>query len=135
MAPSGDIDEMLRELGSSTEHDEVVDELTIEEPVIDRDEQLPELDLPLDIDALEGVEHVETDSGPGGRFELPDEPAGAMAGDEDDAEAMELKLELARAYLEIGDVEGARDILGKVVEGSMSGEQLEEARALLKALK
>lgn len=43
------------------------------------------------------------------------------------------KLDLARAYMEMGDAEGARDILGEVsLEGS--DEQKKEAEALLKTL-
>jgi len=45
-----------------------------------------------------------------------------------------LRLELAQAYLEIGEIDGARDILTQVVEESMEGPEQEEARRLLESL-
>ncbi|AFT70906.1 hypothetical protein B5T_02636 [Alloalcanivorax dieselolei B5] len=65
------------------------------------------------------------------------EPAAPVAADEDDdfdflAETDEnaTKLDLARAYIEMGDMEGARDILNEVIsEGSDS--QRDDARQLL----
>jgi pilus assembly protein FimV len=48
----------------------------------------------------------------------------------DDADQMATKLDLARAYLDMGDQDGARVILEEVA-GSGSGEQQQEARELL----
>ncbi|WP_409526277.1 FimV/HubP family polar landmark protein [Nitrincola sp. MINF-07-Sa-05] len=51
----------------------------------------------------------------------------------DGADENETKLDLARAYIEMDDVEGARDILGEILrEGS--DQQREEAEELLKSL-
>jgi len=51
----------------------------------------------------------------------------------EDADAMSTKLDLARAYLDMGDQDGARQIFEEVIaEGS--DEQKEEARALLERL-
>jgi len=129
-----EINSILNDLAA--ELDEPDAEEAMREPVIRAGDELPGLDLPLDLDVLDGVEH-ETGGGAARRGTITDEVelTPIESAEEDDTEAMDLKLELARAYLEIGDVEGARDILGKVVESSMSGEQLEQARALLNALK
>ena len=79
-----------------------------------------ELDLSADFDAAEPV-------------------TGGIAGDEEDlvfavdSDAMSTKLDLARAYLDMGDQDGARQIFEEVVaEGS--DEQKEEAQALLERL-
>jgi pilus assembly protein FimV len=108
-----------------------------------------DLDVPLNVDPLEGLAGPDEDS------ELEaisvmqellvdtessqqDEPGSETLGRSEfdgEPEAVELKLELARAYIEIGDVDGARDILGEIVEDSMSGEQKEEAKTLLEALR
>ena len=67
-----------------------------------------------------------------------DTPGGADAQDEDmvfatEGSEMSTKLDLARAYLDMGDEDGARQILEEVAsEGS--GEQKEEARLLLQRL-
>ncbi|MEJ2576509.1 MAG: FimV/HubP family polar landmark protein [Gammaproteobacteria bacterium] len=127
-AGSAEIDALLTDL--EVEEPPGGSERVMSEPVVDREEELPDLDVPLDVDALDEVELEAALEQAADRAEDH-----AAAGVEDDAEAMELKLELARAYLEIGDVEGAREILDKVVEGSMSGDQLTEAKELLNALK
>lgn len=50
-----------------------------------------------------------------------------------DADEIETKLDLARAYIEMEDTEGARDILTEITsEGSDT--QREEARKLLESL-
>ncbi len=79
-----------------------------------------ELDLSADFDAVEPV-------------------SGGRAGNEEDlvfavdSDAMSTKLDLARAYLDMGDQDGARQIFEEVVaEGS--DEQKEEAQALLERL-
>jgi len=47
-----------------------------------------------------------------------------------DAEEVNTKLDLARAYLDMGDHEGARDILEEVVTGG-NAEQKKEAQELM----
>ena len=67
-----------------------------------------------------------------GYDELPkldlDEDAGGTALDSDDAAAT--KLELARAYLDMGDVEGARGMLEEVVNEGNAGQRSEAKRLL-----
>ena len=74
----------------------------------------------------------------------PSEPGRNAAPGGDDANApppaegetdvAALRLELAQAYLEIGEIDGARDILTQVVEEAMEGPEQEEARRLLESL-
>ncbi|MGE5616366.1 MAG: FimV/HubP family polar landmark protein, partial [Bacillota bacterium] len=59
-----------------------------------------------------------------------DEPAG---GGEAGGEAVGTKLELAKAYLEIGDKDGAREILQEVAKEGSSA-QKEEAKKLIASL-
>jgi pilus assembly protein FimV len=67
-----------------------------------------------------------------GYDELPkldlDDDAGGVALDSDDAAAT--KLELARAYLDMGDVEGARGMLEEVVNEGNAGQRSEAKRLL-----
>lgn len=94
---------------------------------------LPSLDMDMDLDAakdtslsLEGVEGLELDTQEVERLELPEvdelsaESAGEFGEDTaDSSDEVNTKLDLARAYLEMGDEEGARSILQEVVnEGS-----------------
>jgi pilus assembly protein FimV len=67
----------------------------------------------------------------------PFEPAAGLSeeqeddfADEDDADEMDTKLELARAYMDMGDPEGARGILEEVMEEGAPNHQ-EQARTLL----
>ena len=50
-----------------------------------------------------------------------------------DTEAVGTKLELAKAYLEIGDKDGAREILNEVAKEGSSAQQ-EEAKKLIASL-
>jgi pilus assembly protein FimV len=68
--------------------------------------------------------------------ESVDEPASSDVDDDDefdflaDTDEVATKLDLARAYIDMGDTDGAKDILGEVVlEGS--DEQQKEANSLL----
>ncbi|MNZ33570.1 hypothetical protein D3C78_509160 [compost metagenome] len=67
--------------------------------------------------------------------ELVIEPAAALTGEEDfnflaDTDETATKLDLARAYIDMGDADGARDILDEVLkEGSTSQQQ--EAREMM----
>jgi pilus assembly protein FimV len=63
---------------------------------------------------------------------LSDEPSGGASLPSSDAE-MATKLDLAVAYQEIGDKEGARELLDEVLKGG-SSEQSERAKALLHEL-
>ena len=63
---------------------------------------------------------------------LSDEPSGGASLASSDAE-MATKLDLAVAYQEIGDKEGARELLDEVLKGG-SSEQSERAKALLHEL-
>jgi len=55
---------------------------------------------------------------------------GGIEADAEDAEAVGTKLELARAFVEMGDGEGAREILGEVVKEG-THEQREQAEKLM----
>jgi pilus assembly protein FimV len=61
-----------------------------------------------------------------------DEPATAVAGGAHDAawEEANTKLDLAKAYEEMGDLEGARELLQEVI-GEGPGDLVEQARAVL----
>ncbi|MFM1891334.1 MAG: hypothetical protein RLZ44_411, partial [Pseudomonadota bacterium] len=65
---------------------------------------------------------------------LPEFEDEVLAASDRDDDAAVLKLELARAYMEIGDNEGAREILTQLVEDSLSGSEQQEARRLLARL-
>jgi pilus assembly protein FimV len=58
-------------------------------------------------------------------------PAGLP--DDFGAQEVSTKLDLARAYIDMGDVEGARDILQEVLKEGATGQQ-EEARKLIAEL-
>jgi pilus assembly protein FimV len=114
------------------------DELQIEEDSSDGEEQLDlmaddddgeeELDLSDALAAMEAVEARHADS------ESDSDDGGDSSGDEfltaDDADQMATKLDLARAYLDMGDGDGARGILEEVISAG-TAEQQQEARELL----
>ena len=56
-----------------------------------------------------------------------------LDGDAGGGDAVGTKLELAKAYLEIGDKDGAREILQEVVKEG-SGAQRDEAKKLISSL-
>lgn len=71
--------------------------------------------------------------GPGGAGEPAEEPAGGAGGGDDNADEVATKLDLARAYIDMGDTDGARSILEEVMEdGGESHKQ--EAQSLLDQL-
>ncbi len=84
-------------------------------------------DLPLDIDAMESEDTTlddDTDDEPDLAFDI---------GDLDDIDEAETKLDLAAAYVDMGDPDGARSILNEVlVEGNE--EQKNRAHELLNTL-
>lgn len=80
--------------------------------------ELPELDLP-DVSDVPGFEDD-------GSQTLEGMPSS-------DNDEVNTKLDLARAYIDMGDAQGARDIIGEVLEEG-SGEQLQQANKLLERL-
>ncbi len=128
---------------SLPEIDELLDlgDLEFDEPAAeDEDLDLPDLDLDFDLDDEPEKEATaepvpskkESDDVMSFEDGLPDLEA-ALDDDldflSDDDEAA-TKLDLARAYIDMGDNEGARDILQEVLEGG-SDEQKKEAQGLL----
>jgi pilus assembly protein FimV len=59
-----------------------------------------------------------------------DDASSSYGGDEDSDEAAATKLELARAYLDMGDVEGARGMLEEVIGEGNPGQRAEARRLL-----
>jgi pilus assembly protein FimV len=68
-----------------------------------------------------------------GNVDLADLSLDTPSGSEGGGEAVGTKLELAKAYLEIGDKDGARDILQEVAREGNSA-QREEAKKLISSL-
>ncbi len=80
---------------------------------------------PASVDAAAGDEEVATEAAAEESFDL-----GAEFDFLADADENATKIDLARAYIDMGDAEGARDILQEVIEDG-NNEQQEEARTLL----
>jgi len=98
------------------------------------DFELPELDLPSADEALELDLGLESDNGPDSTFDFSglDLDLGDNGGDLE-LDEVGTKLDLARAYVEMGDKEGAREILNEVLaEGS--DKQKADAKGILSAL-
>ena len=105
-----------------------------------------ELDLDRDVPDTFDLSGDETPAGAEAGFDLPlgelelGEPAAPAEAEDADlaflqgTDETETKLELARAYLDMGDLDGARDILGEVTEEG-SPEQREQAAALLERIR
>lgn len=105
-----------------------------------------ELDLDRDVPDAFDLSGDETPAGAEAGFDLPlgelelGEPAAPAEAEDADlaflqgTDETETKLELARAYLDMGDLDGARDILGEVTEEG-SPEQREQAAALLERIR
>ncbi|HQT32038.1 MAG TPA: FimV/HubP family polar landmark protein [Thiobacillus sp.] len=102
------------------------------------DFDLPDLDLPasatddlkLDLDL-----GLEEDNGPVSKFDFSglDLDLGDSGGNELELDEVGTKLDLARAYVEMGDKEGAREILTEVLaEGS--DKQIADAKGLMSSL-
>lgn len=89
-------------------------------PTMIRDGKLPE---PIDLAAI-GMSDSGADTTPGVS------PSTLSTDGMDGGRDMQIKLDLARAYIEIGDKEGARELLQEVVEQSQDDLQA-EARSLL----
>ncbi len=99
------------------------------------DFDLPELDLPDTSDDLKLDLGLEEDNGPDSKFDFSglDLDLGEGGGNELELDEVGTKLDLARAYVEMGDKEGAREILNEVLaEGSER--QKSDAKGLLATL-
>jgi pilus assembly protein FimV len=95
--------------------------------------ELPDLDLPAATNKTSKLDLGLEDSGAGGKYDFSgfDLDLGGTGGGELDE--VGTKLDLARAYVEMGDKEGAREILDEVLaEGSAS--QKADARGLMSSL-
>ena len=82
---------------------------------------------PLDFDM--GALNLDLDTPPAAGTGLPDLAGNTSAGNPE----MATKLDLAMAYQEIGDLEGARELLDEVLKGG-SAEQADKAQSLLEKL-
>jgi pilus assembly protein FimV len=103
-------------------------------PVAESAEALmPELDLSGIELEMPGEMTRELAAAPEGPATVPLEEAPTVAGQPDAWEEASTKLDLARAYLEMGDKEGAREILEEVVQEG-GPEQQADARKLLATL-
>jgi pilus assembly protein FimV len=100
------------------------------------DFDLPELELPATADdELKLDLGLEEDNGPDSKFDFSglDLDLGEAGGNELELDEVGTKLDLARAYVEMGDKEGAREILNEVLaEGSEK--QKSDAKGLLSSL-
>jgi pilus assembly protein FimV len=95
--------------------------------------ELPDLDLPAATNNTSKLDLGLEDSGAGGKYDFSgfDLDLGGTGGSELDE--VGTKLDLARAYVEMGDKEGAREILDEVLaEGSAS--QKADAKGLMSSL-
>ncbi|WP_324778975.1 FimV/HubP family polar landmark protein [Thiobacillus sedimenti] len=97
---------------------------------------LPDLDLPpVEDDTLKLDLGLEDDNGPDSKFDFSglDLDLGESGDSELELDEVGTKLDLARAYVEMGDKEGAREILNEVLaEGSQK--QKSDAQGMLSAL-
>lgn len=99
------------------------------------DFDLPELDIPSGEEELKLDLGLEEDNGPDSKFDFSglDLDLGESGGGDLDLDEVGTKLDLARAYVEMGDKEGAREILNEVLaEGSER--QKSDAKGILAAL-
>lgn len=100
------------------------------------DFDLPDLDVPTSKDdALDLDLGLEEDNGPDSKFDFSglDLDLGDAGGNDLELDEVGTKLDLARAYVEMGDKEGAREILAEVLaEGS--DKQKSDAKGMLSSL-
>jgi pilus assembly protein FimV len=100
------------------------------------DFDLPDIDLPAEEDdALKLDLGLEDDNGPDSKFDFSglDLDLGESGDNELELDEVGTKLDLARAYVEMGDKEGAREILNEVLaEGS--DKQKSDAQGMLSSL-
>ena len=96
---------------------------------------LPDLDLPATDDTLKLELGLEEDNGPDSKFDFSglDLDLGEAGSNELELDEVGTKLDLARAYVEMGDKEGAREILNEVLaEGN--DKQKADAKGILSSL-
>jgi pilus assembly protein FimV len=100
------------------------------------DFDLPDLDLPAAADDTLKLDlGLHEANGPDGKFDFSglDLDLGGAGGSDLDLDEVGTKLDLARAYVEMGDKEGAREILDEVLaEGS--DKQRADAKGMLSSL-
>jgi len=122
-----DDSELDAEIDAELESLDGADALQSDSEEADFDEEFSLDDEPLENIDEADVDEVSLDDD----FDLDDEDADAFADEADDeADEITTKLDLARAYIDMGDADGAREILNEVVsEGNE--EQKSEAKALL----
>ena len=100
------------------------------------DFDLPELDLPATADDTLKLDlGLDEDNGPDSKFDFSglDLDLGDAGGNDLELDEAGTKLDLARAYVEMGDKEGAREILNEVLaEGS--DKQKSDAKGMLSSL-
>jgi pilus assembly protein FimV len=98
--------------------------------------ELPELDIPAAADEELKLDlGLEEDNGPDSKFDFSglDLDLGEAGGNELELDEVGTKLDLARAYVEMGDKEGAREILNEVLaEGSER--QKADAKGMMSSL-
>jgi len=108
----------------------------VEMDTLGLDFDLPDLDLPATADDTLKLDlGLEEDSGPDSKFDFSglDLDLGDAGGNELELDEVGTKLDLARAYVEMGDKEGAREILNEVLaEGSEK--QKADAKGMLGSL-
>jgi len=108
----------------------------VEMDTLGLDFDLPDLDLPATADDTLKLDlGLDEDNGPDSKFEFSglDLDLGEAGGNELELDEVGTKLDLARAYVEMGDKEGAREILNEVLaEGS--DKQKSDAKGMLSSL-
>ncbi len=121
--------------------EEVIEEAPVEEEIeIDLTEEAEAMDLDLDADVEAGSETAsdaeteeETSPAPAAGNDFADDEDDFDLSSLDDVDEVSTKLDLARAYLDMGDHEGTRGILEEVIaEGN--DEQKKEASELMSQL-
>lgn len=109
----------------------------VEAPTQGLDFDLSDLELPAttDDDVLKLDLGLEEDNGPDSKFDFSglDLDLGDAGGNELELDEVGTKLDLARAYVEMGDKEGAREILNEVLaEGN--DKQIADAKGMMSSL-
>jgi pilus assembly protein FimV len=119
-----------------TEEPAAPDSGYVEMDTLGLDFDLPDLDAPVKTDdALKLDLGMEEDNGPDSKFDFSglDLDLGESGASDLELDEVGTKLDLARAYVEMGDKEGAREILNEVVaEGSHK--QKDDAKGMLSSL-
>ena len=137
-APGAAVDDLPTFEAPAFEEPEPEPAQTAEEAarMADLDFELPDLDVPAAADdGLKLDLGLEPDNGPDSKFDFSglDLDLGESGGSELELDEVGTKLDLARAYVEMGDKEGAREILNEVLaEGN--DRQKSDAQDMLSTL-